>query len=76
MKYIFTNFGSGNGPYLRTIDMGIGLINLFKDKLDEEISILVPWVYGERQKLIILEEFENHVKENPNLIILDNPYHL
>ncbi len=71
MKYIFTNFGSGNGPYLRTIDMGIELINIFKDKLDEEISILVPWVYGERQKLIILEEFENLIKENPNLIILD-----
>ena len=71
MKYIFTNFGSGNGPYLRTIDMGIELINIFKDKLDEEISILVPWVYGERQKLIILEEFGNYVKENPNLIILD-----
>jgi len=71
MKYIFTNFGSGNGPYLRTIDMGIELINIIKDKLDEEISILVPWVYGERQKLIILEEFENYIKENPNLIILD-----
>ena len=71
MKYIFTNFGSGNGPYLRTIDMGIELINIFKDKLDEEISVLVPWVYGERQKLIILEEFGNFIKENPNLIILD-----
>lgn len=71
MKVIFTNPGSGNGPYVRTIEMGIELKNILEEQLDDKISIYVPWIYGERQKSIILEEFGNYLKSNPNLIILD-----
>lgn len=71
MKYIFTNFGCGNGPYIRTIEMGLELKNLLQDKLDEDISILVPWVYGYRQKNIIKEEFKEFLEKNPNNILLD-----
>lgn len=71
MKYIFTNFGSGTGPYVRTIDMGLELIKIFKQKINENFSILVPWVYGERQRRIIIEEFGHFIEKNPNLILLD-----
>lgn len=71
MIYIFTNNGAGNGPYIRTIDMGFELIQLLKENLDEDIAILVPWVYGERQKRIIIEEFGMYLEANPNLILLD-----
>ncbi len=71
MKYIFTNFGAGNGPFIRTIDMGIELINLLEEKLNEKISILVPWVYGKRQKRIIYEEYGELLKLHPNKILLD-----
>jgi hypothetical protein len=70
MKYIFTNFGCGNGPFIRAIDMAIGLIPKIRPKIGE-ISIIVPWVYGERQKRIIQEEFGPLLKENPDLILLD-----
>ncbi len=71
MKYIFTNFGSGNGPYIRTIDMGIELINLLKDKFNEDFSIIVPLVYGNRQKRIINEEFGEILEKQPDLILFD-----
>lgn len=71
MIYIFTNIGPGNGPYIRTIEMGIELIRLLKDELDEDLYILVPWVYGERQRRIIIEEFGDLLKSKPDLILLD-----
>ncbi|MFX1256324.1 MAG: hypothetical protein ACFFAN_00545 [Promethearchaeota archaeon] len=71
MKYIFTNFGSGNGPYIRTIDMGIELINILKEKFNEEFSILSPLVYGNRQKRIINEEFGEILEKQPDLILFD-----
>jgi len=40
----------------------------------EEFPIIVPLVYGERQKRIMLEDFKYIIEENPNSILLDEFY--
>ena len=56
-KYIVTNFAYGTGPYLRTTELALA----FNDELEklgqERMSIIVPLVYGEKQKNIMREEF-------------------
>ncbi|MFX1394601.1 MAG: hypothetical protein ACFFAH_13630 [Promethearchaeota archaeon] len=71
MLYIFTNIGPGNGPYIRTIEMGFELIQLLREQLDEDIRIIVPWAYGEKQKCIIFEEFDDNLKKDANSLLLD-----
>lgn len=69
--YIVTNFAYGTGPYLRTTDLAIA----FNDELEkagrERMGIIVPWVYGEKQKRVMLEEFADHEKTHPGEILLD-----
>src|SRR3989338_5042661 len=56
-KFIATNFAYGTGPYLRTNNLAL----LFNDELEkrgkEKMQIIVPLVYGEKQKRIMEEEF-------------------
>ena len=70
-NYIITNFAYGTGPYLRTTDLAVA----FNDELEkvgrERMGIIVPWVYGEKQKNILLEEFAEHEKKYPGEILLD-----
>lgn len=69
--YIVTNFAYGTGPYLRTTDLAIA----FNDELEkngrERMGIIVPWVYGEKQKRVMLEEFAGHEQKHPGEILLD-----
>ncbi|GEM_PF-342110 len=69
--YIVTNFAYGTGPYLRTTDLAI----VFNDELEkagqERMGIIVPWVYGEKQKRVMLEEFADHEEKYPGEILLD-----
>lgn len=69
--YIVTNFAYGTGPYLRTTDLAIA----FNDELEiagrERMGIIVPWVYGEKQKRVMLEEFAEHEKRYSGEILLD-----
>ncbi|MBI2056300.1 MAG: hypothetical protein HYT37_02880 [Candidatus Sungbacteria bacterium] len=71
MQYIITNFVYGTGPYLRTTELAIAINNEFDGRGKEKMGIIVPWVYGEKQKRIMLEEFESYEEKNPGLILLD-----
>lgn len=66
-----TNFAYGTGPYLRTTELLIA----FNDELEkhgkERMQFVVPWVYGEKQRRIMLEDFGAHVSKYPQEILLD-----
>ena len=72
MKYIVTNFAYGTGPYLRTTDLAIAMNHELESRGHARLGIIVPWVYGERQKRVMLEEFAEHEKNYPGEIILDD----
>lgn len=63
MRAIVTNFAYGYGPFLRTTELALEV----GSRLPEPPAILVPHVYGEKQKRIMLEEFP----EGADRIILD-----
>ena len=50
---IIINPSYGNNPYLRAIEVALAV----QEVLQEEFLIVVPHVYGERQKKIIFEQF-------------------
>ncbi len=52
-KYIITNFIYGTGPFLRTTEIAIAVNKQVKNPY----GIIVPWVMGEKQRKIMLEEF-------------------
>jgi len=74
MQYISTNFAYGNGPYLRCIDLGIALNKEFGERNVPEMRMIIPLVYGDRQKKIMQENFGKYIKENPDSIFLDVTY--
>jgi hypothetical protein len=57
MRYIVTNFAYGYGPFLRTTDLALRINELARTKGKETMGIIVPWVYGERQKQIMRDEY-------------------
>ncbi len=57
MKYIVTNFVYGTGPYLRTTELALAINNEMEKRAKPHFGVIVPWVYGEKQKRIMLEEF-------------------
>ncbi|MDP3772337.1 MAG: hypothetical protein Q8Q94_03115 [bacterium] len=69
---LVTNFAYGTGPYLRTTDLAVALNNELEKSGRERCRILVPWVYGDRQKTVMLEEFAAHNEKYPNEILLDS----
>jgi len=70
-KFIVTNFAYGTGPYLRTTELALA----FNDELErlgyERLRIIVPLVYGEKQRTIMSEEFIGQTVKYPDEIILD-----
>ncbi len=68
-KFIVTNFAYGTGPYLMTTKLAAA----FNDELEKtgrpRMKIIVPWVYGEKQRAIMEEEFPSFEKLGE--IILD-----
>lgn len=62
MKYIVTNFAYGFGPFLRTTEIALAINDQLKILGREPLGIIVPWVYGEKQRAIMLEEFGVHNK--------------
>src|SRR3989338_2207607 len=61
MKSIICNPSYGNNPYIRTTEMALKL----SDKLGENISVVVPHLYGEKQTRILRETFG----EDPRIIL-------
>ena len=70
-KYLVTNFAYGTGPYLRTTELAIAFNNELEKRGKERLPVIVPWVYGEKQKNIMLEEFGAHAKGHPGELLLD-----
>jgi hypothetical protein len=70
-QYIVTNFAYGTGPYLHATELAVA----FNDELErlgkERARIIVPLVYGERQRAVMQEEFADFLRERPDEILLD-----
>ncbi|TSC74746.1 MAG: hypothetical protein G01um101444_181 [Parcubacteria group bacterium Gr01-1014_44] len=62
-QWVVTNFAYGTGPYLRTTELAIAFNSQLEQKTGKRLKILVPWVYGEKQKKIMLEDFSNYADE-------------
>lgn len=71
MQYIVTNFAYGTGPYLRTTELAIAVNREREARGRSRLGVIVPWVYGEKQKKIMLEEFGGHDADHPGEILLD-----
>ena len=70
MKYIVTNFAYGTGPYLRTTELALAVNVELESRGRDRLGIIVPWVYGEKQKRIMLEEFNSANQKYPSEILL------
>lgn len=70
-KYLVTNFAYGTGPYLRTTDLAIAFNAELEKRSQPRLGIIVPWVYGDKQKKVMLEEFAGHEQKYPGEILLD-----
>ncbi len=60
MQYIVTNFAYGTGPYLRTTELALAFNDELERRGKPRMKILVPLVYGERQRQVMREEFGEH----------------
>lgn len=65
--YFVVNPGYGTGPYLRGVELGLAMNEILEANGHARRMIVVPLLYGERQKRILLEEFSAHRHE----ILLD-----
>lgn len=70
MKYIVTNFVYGTGPYLRITELALAINEELELRGQDRLGIIVPWVYGEKQKRIMLEEFSGMNQKYPGEILL------
>ncbi|RJQ36791.1 hypothetical protein C4552_02780 [Candidatus Parcubacteria bacterium] len=71
MRYAVVNFAYGRGPYLRTVELALALNAAREGRRQERLGIIVPWVYGEDQRRVMLEEFAQHDIKHPGEILLD-----
>lgn len=70
-KFIVTNFAYGTGPYLRTTELAIAFNDELERRGKERLGVIIPWVYGEKQRRIMLEEFAEHDKTHSGELLLD-----
>lgn len=70
-QFIVTNFAYGTGPYLRTTELALAFNDELERRGKDRLGILVPHVYGDKQRKIMLEEFGNYFKKYPGEIVLD-----
>lgn len=74
MKYgILVNFGCGNGPFLRAVDLAMSVREKLLTKLDsgDYIHIIIPHVYGEKMKRLLQEDYGLVLKKEPDLFLFD-----
>ena len=62
-NFIVTNFVYGTGPYLRTTELALAVNDELEKVGKKRLGIIVPLVYGEKQKKIMLEEFSHYSNE-------------
>src|SRR3989344_1115555 len=71
MRFMVTNFAYGTGPYLRTTEVALAVNRERESRGLERWGIIVPLVYGAKQRRIMLEQFGEYVQEYPGEILLD-----
>jgi len=57
MRLAVLNFSYGTNPYLRTTEIALGVNKELTHRGQERLGLILPWIYGEKQKSILLEEF-------------------
>jgi len=70
-KFIITNFAYGTGPYLRTTALAVAFNNELEKREMERMKIIVPLIYGDRQKRGMQEEFGEYYRDYPGELIFD-----
>ncbi len=70
-RALVTNFAYGTGPYLRTTELALAFNDELEARGHERLRIIVPWVYGEKQRSVMLEEFGTHLRQRRDEIVLD-----
>lgn len=72
MRYLLVNFGCGNGPLLRAVDLALAIRErLAIAQPDVTYRILVPHVYGDRLPRLLREDFSAELEKDPGLFVLD-----
>jgi len=71
-SYIILNFLHGNGPYLRTVELALAVNDVLEDKGMKRRGIIVPLVYGDRQKIIMEENFGDIIRNHPFELLLES----
>lgn len=70
-SYIILNFLHGNGPYLRTTELALAVNDELEARGRERFGIIVPLVYGDRQRIIMKENFGSVIGKYPDELLLD-----
>ena len=70
-SFIIINFAYGTGPYLHATELAIAFNDGLERRRKERARIIVPLVYGERQRAIMREEFADFLRDRPDEILLD-----
>jgi hypothetical protein len=71
MGYIVANIAYGTGPYIRITELCIAFNDALERAGRARMPFIVPLVYGERQRSVMLEEFSDHAKMHPHEVLLD-----
>jgi hypothetical protein len=67
MKCIYTNFAHGFGPFTATTGIALDV----GKKLGNNHQVIVPLVYGDKQRRIIGEDYSEILEENPEAVLFD-----
>ena len=71
VSYIVTNIAYGTGPYLRITELCIAFNEALIQRGEKPLPFIVPLIYGEKQRKVMLEEFAEYDAKNPRQILLD-----
>ena len=67
---ILTSFAYGTGPYLRTTEWALTVADLLENQGGSKHRVIVPLVYGNKQKMILKEALGGRMED----VILDKIY--
>lgn len=70
-SYILLNIAYGNGPYLRMTECAMRMNDLWEKQGKKRRRIIVPLLYGDRQRRIMEEELGRQWKQHPQELLLD-----
>ena len=60
MKLAVLNFSYGANPHLRTTEIALAVNKELAHRGEGRLGLILPWIYGEKQRSLLLEEFKEH----------------